>query len=391
MRDGKKVALITGITGQDGSYLADFLLEKGYEVHGIVRRTSSFKSRERIEHLYEKPFESDSEKVHFYLHYGDLTDSSSIEKIIKKVQPDEVYNLGAQSHVGISFEVPENTVNVVALGCLRMLEAIKKLCPKARFYQASSSEQYGKVEETPQTESTRFHPRSPYGCAKVFAHNITRNYREAYGIFACNGILFNHESERRGENFVTRKITSSLARIKAGTQKKLRLGNLNAKRDWGHTLDYVEAMWLMLQQDKPDDYVVGTGEHHSVREFLEEAAKAVGLNIKSNERLGMQEKFLDENGNVIVEIDPKYYRPAEVETLLADPTKAMQKLGWKPKISFKELVQLMARHDLEEAQDQAHLSSTKGIDQEVRSKIQELVRLMANEKNNKEDVVFEPY
>ena len=286
-----KKALITGITGQDGSYLAELLLEKGYEVHGIVRRASTF-NRERIEHL-TNPENFFEEKGGVILHYGDLSDSSSLDKIIALIQPDEVYNLGAQSHVGISFEIPENTVDVVALGALRMLEAIRKHCLKAKFYQASSSEMFGKSEETSQTEKTRFHPRSPYGCAKVFAYNITVNFREAYGIFACNGILFNHESERRGENFVTRKITKSLARIKLGLQKTLKLGNLDAKRDWGYAREYVEAMWLMLQQDTPDDYVIGTGEKYTIREFLEETSKILGLNIHSNDKKGIEEKYID--------------------------------------------------------------------------------------------------
>jgi GDPmannose 4,6-dehydratase len=338
-----KKALITGITGQTGSYLAELLLEKGYEVHGIVRRTSTF-NRERIEHLTnpEKWFEANN----LILHYADLTDSSSIDKIVSLIKPDEIYNLGAQSHVGISFEVPENTVDVVALGALRILEAMKNHCPQARFYQASSSEMFGEVEETPQTERTRFHPRSPYGCAKVFAYNITVNFREAYHLFACNGILFNHESERRAENFVTKKITKGLCKIKLGMQKTLELGNLDAERDWGYAKDYAEAMWLMLQQDKPDDYVVGTGEKHTVREFLEESAKELGMVIKSNGKKGLEEKYLDKNGNVIIEINPVYFRPSEVELLQANPAKAKKVLGWEPKVKFKELVKMMVAYDL---------------------------------------------
>jgi len=347
-----KRALITGLTGQDGSYLTEFLLSKGYEVHGVVRRTSTF-NRERIEHLTspEKWFEINN----LILHYADLTDSSSIDKIISLVKPDEVYNLGAQSHVGISFEVPENTVDVVAIGALRLLEAIRKHCPSAKFYQASSSEMFGKVANTPQDERTPFHPRSPYGCAKVFAYNITVNFREAYGIFACNGILFNHESERRGENFVTRKITRSLTRIKLGLQKTLQIGNLDAERDWGHAKDYVEAMWLMLQQNKSDDYVIGTGEKHTVREFLEETAKFLGMNIRSNGKKGVEEKYLDEEGNIVVEINPVYFRPAEVDLLQADPSKAKYVLGWIPKTNFKELVKIMTSYDLKLAERELHL------------------------------------
>jgi GDP-mannose 4,6-dehydratase len=355
-----KRALITGITGQDGSYLADFLLEKGYEVHGIVRRTST-SNRERINHLSEEgSYLSDSKKANFYTHYGDLTDASSVEEILRKVQPDEIYNLGAQSHVRISFDIPENTVNIVALGTLRMIEGIKKFCPRARFYQASSSEMYGKVQEIPQTEKTPFYPRSPYGRAKVFAYWETVGAREAYGLHASNGILFNHESERRGESFVTRKITMSLARIKVGLQKKMYIGNLDAERDWGHSKDFVEAMWLILQQDKPDDYVIGTGEKHKVREFLEEAARCIGLNIKSNKEKGVNEKYLDENGNVIIEIDSQLFRPAEVDILLANPQKAKIKLGWEPKIKFKELVRLMAEHDLRRAEDEYFLKKKNG-------------------------------
>lgn len=329
-----KRALITGITGQDGSYLAELLLGKGYEVHGMVRRTSTF-NRERIDHLEGK----------LNLHYGDLTDSSSIDGLVATIRPDEIYNLGAQSHVRISFEIPENTVDVVAMGTLRLLEAIRKHCPDAKFYQASSSEMFGLVAETPQTEKTPFHPRSPYGCAKVFAHNLVINYCEAYRIFACNGILFNHESERRGENFVTRKITISMARIKKGLERALQLGNLDAERDWGHAQDYVEAMWLMLQQEKPDDYVIGTGEKHSVREFLEETAKVLSINLHPNGKKGVDEKYVDDNGETIVEINPKFFRPSEVDLLQADQRKAREVLGWTPKITFKELVCRMANAD----------------------------------------------
>tara|TARA_Y100000310_G_scaffold136696_1_gene135547 strand:+ start:2183 stop:3256 length:1074 start_codon:yes stop_codon:yes gene_type:complete len=351
----KKRALITGITGQDGSYLADLLLSKGYEVHGLIRRSSS-RNRERIDHISESgSYTSDSIAQGFFLHYGDLTDSSSMEKIIKKIMPNEVYNLGAQSHVGISFEVPENTVDIVALGTLRLLEAIKKFCPTTRFYQASSSEMFGKVREIPQTEKTPFYPRSPYGRAKVFSYWETIGHREAYNLHASNGILFNHESERRGESFVTRKITSSLARISVGLQKKMFLGNIDAKRDWGHAKDYVEAMWLMLQKDIPGDYVIGTGETHTVREFLEKTAKFMGLEIHSNGKTGIEEKYLDNDGNIIVEIDPRYFRPTEVDILLANPEKAKNELGWEPKIKFEELIKSMSLHDLSIAKKEAYL------------------------------------
>lgn len=331
-----KKALITGITGQDGSYLAELLLEKGYEVHGMVRRTSIM-NRKRIDHIRDK----------IILYYGDLTDSSSIERIIGLVNPHEIYNLGAQSHVRISFDVPENTANSTALGTLRILEAMRKLCPNTKFYQASSSEMFGEVKESPQNEKTKFNPMSPYACSKVFAHHITANYRKAYGLHASCGILFNHESPRRGENFVTRKITLSLARIKLGLQDKLKLGNLDAERDWGYAKDYVEVMWLMLQQDEPGDYVIGTGEKHSVREFLEEAAKNLGLSIESNEEKGINEKYVDENGKIIVEIDPVYFRPSEVDVLIADSSKARRVLGWEPKTDFKKLVEIMVKHDLD--------------------------------------------
>ena len=341
----KKKALITGITGQDGSYLAELLLEKGYEVHGIVRRSSVI-NRQRLDHLIKVDHYTGEERGDMVLHYGDLSDSSSIEKIMREVVPDEIYNLGAQSHVRISFDIPENTTDVVGLGTLRLLEAIKNICPKARFYQASSSEMYGKVKEIPQNENTPFYPRSPYGCAKVFAFNITKNYREAYGIHASNGILFNHESERRGEAFVTRKITLSLSRLKLGIINNFSLGNLDSERDWGHARDYVEAMWLILQRDTPDDYVIGTGEKHSVREFLEESAKLLGLNIKSNGKKGVEEEYLDEKGRAAIKIHPRYFRPAEVDLLVSDPTKARLKIGWAPKIKFKELVRIMTEHDL---------------------------------------------
>jgi len=365
----KKKALITGITGQDGSYLAEFLLKKGYEVHGIVRRASTF-NRERIEHLTKKnKFFENSEGPHIY--YGDLTDSSSIKKIMKEVMPDEIYNLGAQSHVGISFEIPENTSDITALGTLRILDAMKDICPKAKFYQASSSEMFGQVAETPQSEKTPFHPRSPYGCSKVYSYYITINYRESYGLHASNGILFNHESERRGENFVTRKITRTLARIKLGLLDNLFLGNLDAKRDWGHAEDAVEAMWLILQQDEPDDYVIGTGETHSVREFLEEAAKVLGMNIKSNGEKGKEEEYIDETGRVIVKIDAEYFRPAEVDLLCANPAKAKTKLGWQPKTKFKELVKRMVEYDLKLAQKEAYLS---GKENEVGEKINSAIK-----------------
>jgi len=320
-----KRALITGTTGQDGAYLADLLLEKGYEVYGIIRRASTFNT-ERVNHIYQDPHEQD---YRFRLVYGDLSDASSLNKILRDVQPDEIYNLGAQSHVRVSFDIPEYTADVVGLGTLRLLEAIRDTGLKTRFYQASSSEMYGMVREVPQRETTPFYPRSPYACAKVFGFWITVNYRESYGIHASNGILFNHESPRRGETFVTRKITRAVARIKRGLQDKLYLGNLDAQRDWGHAKDYVEAMWLMLQQDEPDDYCVATGEMHSVREFLQEAFT-----------------YLDLDWEKYVEIDQRYFRPAEVDELKGDPTKAREKLGWVPKVSFKELVHDMVDADL---------------------------------------------
>jgi len=342
-----KVALVTGITGQDGSYLAELLLGKGYEVHGIKRRTSLFNT-DRIDHLYHDPHEPDQR---FVLHHGDMTDSSSLIRIIQQVQPDEIYNLAAQSHVAVSFEEPEYTADSDAIGTLRLLEAIRMLGleKKARFYQASTSELYGKVVETPQRESTPFHPRSPYGVAKMYAYWITVNYREAYGLYACNGILFNHESPVRGETFVTRKITRALARIKLGLQDCLYLGNLNAKRDWGHARDYVQAMWLMLQQDKPEDFVIATGEQHSVREFVEGAAAELGMNIRWQGE-GVDEAGSDQEGRMIVRVDPRYFRPAEVESLLGDPSKAREKLGWEPAVRFDELVAEMVREDLKDAE-----------------------------------------
>ena len=342
----KKVALITGITGQDGAYLAEFLLSKGYEVHGIKRRTSLFNTA-RIDHLYH---DSQEKGIPFYLHHGDMTDTSSLQSILAKTQPDEVYNLAAQSHVAVSFEEPEYTANSDAMGVLRLLEAIRilNLTKKTRFYQASTSELYGLVQEIPQKETTPFYPRSPYGVAKLYGYWITVNYREAYGMYACNGILFNHESPIRGETFVTRKITRALARIKLGVQKCVYLGNLDAKRDWGHAKDYVEAMWLMLQQNQPEDYVIGTGQQYSVREFLERAAKILELQIIWKGQ-GVDEKGYDQTGNCIVQIDARYFRPTEVDTLLADPAKAKAELGWQPKISFDELVKEMTLQDLEEA------------------------------------------
>ncbi len=322
-----KKALITGITGQDGSYLAELLLEKGYEVHGIIRRSSSFNTG-RIDHLYQD-FHCDDTKL--FLHYGDLSDSSNLSRLLEKINPDELYNLGAQSHVRVSFETPEYTGDISGLGTLRLLDAIKDTQIKTKFYQASSSELYGKVQEVPQKETTPFYPRSPYAVAKLYSYWITVNYRESYDMFNCNGILFNHESPRRGETFVTRKITRAIAKILAGKQNRLYLGNLDAKRDWGYAKDYVEAMWLMLQQEEPDDYVVATGETHSVREFLEEAFKLVNLDWEKH-----------------VEIDPRYFRPAEVDILLGDPAKAKQKLNWQPKTSFKELVKIMVEADLKE-------------------------------------------
>jgi len=337
-------ALITGITGQDGSYLAEFLLEKGYEVHGIKRRSSSFNTG-RIDHMYEDPRVTDK---NFFIHYGDITDSTNVISLIQKIQPDEIYNLAAQSHVHVSFQIPEYTANVDALGTLRILEAVRLLglSNKIKIYQASTSELYGLVQEIPQSEKTPFYPRSPYGVAKLYGYWITINYREAYNIFACNGILFNHESPRRGETFVTRKITMAAARISKGIQKKLFLGNLDAKRDWGHAKDFVEGMWLMLQQDKPDDYVLSTGEMHTVREFAQKAFEVAGINIIW-EGSGIDKKGINEKtGEVIIEVDPYYFRPTEVNLLIGDSTKARTKLGWKPRISFNDLIVEMVEHDL---------------------------------------------
>jgi len=343
-----KKALITGITGQDGSYLAEFLLGKNYEVHGILRRSSTFNTG-RIEHLYLNEWVKDmKQKRAINLHYGDMTDSSSLIRIIQEIQPDEIYNLAAQSHVKVSFDVPEYTAEADAVGTLRLLEAVRILGLEkhTRIYQASTSELYGKVQEVPQSETTPFYPRSPYGVAKQYGFWITKNYREAYGMFAVNGILFNHESERRGETFVTRKITLAVAAIANGKQNKLYLGNLSARRDWGYAKDYVECMWLILQQDEPDDFVIATGEMHTVREFCTLAFKEAGIELHW-EGEGVNEKGIDQNGRVLVEVDPKYFRPAEVEQLLGDPTKAKQKLGWNPrKTSFEQLVKIMVRHDL---------------------------------------------
>jgi len=346
----EKVALITGVTGQDGSYLAEFLLDKGYQVHGIKRRTSLFNT-DRIDHLYQDLHEKN---VRLVLHHGDLTDSSSLIRIIKQVQPDEIYNLAAQSHVAVSFEEPEYTANSDALGALRILEAIRILGleKKTRFYQASTSELYGLVQDIPQRETTPFYPRSPYAVAKLYAYWITVNYREAYGIYACNGILFNHESPVRGETFVTRKITRALARIKLGMQDCLYLGNLNALRDWGHARDYIEVQWLMLQQEKPDDFVIATGQQYSVRDFVNAAADELGFKIRW-EGSQSDEKGYDSEGRCIVQVDPRYFRPTEVETLLGDASKAKEKLGWTPKTSFKQLVAEMAREDLKEAERDA--------------------------------------
>ncbi len=354
----QKKAFITGITGQDGSYLAEFLLEKGYDVHGLVRRSSNL-NRSRIDSLLDLDQIIDNKKFAFHLHYGNLTDSSSLEKVLGEIKPHEIYNLGAQSHVKISFDVPMETVDVTGLGTLRILEAYRRLCPEAKFYQASSSEMFGEVSENCQSEKTPFHPRSPYGCAKVYSFWQTINYRESYGLHASNGILFNHESERRGENFVTRKITRSLTRIKLGLQQKLLLGNLDSERDWGYTKEFVESMWLILQQDEPDDYVIGTGEKHSVKEFLEESAKYLNLKIKSNGLNGIEEKYLDEQGKVIVEINSKYFRPAEVNFLLADSKKAKEKLNWEPKIKFNELVKIMVDSDLKIAEEEAYIKNRK--------------------------------
>ena len=366
-----KRALITGITGQDGAYLAELLLDKGYEVHGIKRRSSLFNTK-RVDHLYQDPQEED---IRFVLHYGDLTDATNLIRIIQEVQPDEIYNLGAQSHVKVSFESPEYTADTDALGTLRLLEAIRMLGleKKTRFYQASSSELYGKVQETPQTEHTPFYPRSPYACAKLYAYWCTVNYREAYGIFACNGILFNHESPLRGETFVSRKITRAVARIALGLQEKLYLGNLDAMRDWGHAKDFVRAQWLILQQDQPDDYVIATGEQHSVRDFCKRAFSEVGIkldwegtgvNIKGVaadiqpsdllKKYNRREKLRKlREGQTLVAVDPRYFRPTEVDTLLGDPSKARKKLGWKQEVSFSQMIKEMVDHDLKDGMREA--------------------------------------
>lgn len=337
-----KKALITGITGQDGSYLAEFLLEKGYEVHGIIRRASSFNTH-RIDHIYQDPHVTGR---NFFLHFGDLTDSSNVSRLLEKIQPDEIYNLGAQSHVRVSFDIPEYTAQTAGLGTLRILDAIKENNLKTKFYQASSSEMFGKVAETPQNENTAFYPRSPYGVSKLFAHWITKNYRESYDLFAVSGILFNHESPRRGATFVTRKITRGLARIKHGLDDTIHLGNLDARRDWGYAKDYIEGMWLMLQQEKPDDYILATGETHSIREFVETAAKLLDMEIIWQGR-GLDEVGIDQkSGQTIIKIDPKYFRPTEVELLLGDYSKAKKELGWEPKVRFEELVKIMMEADL---------------------------------------------
>lgn len=350
MATDKKIALITGVTGQDGAYLSELLLQKGYEVHGVKRRTSLFNT-DRIDHLIEgEPGHSGR----YILHHGDMTDSSSLLRILQDVQPDEIYNLAAQSHVAVSFEEPEYTANSDALGALRLLEAIRilKLEKKSRFYQASTSELYGLVQETPQTETTPFHPRSPYGVAKLYAYWITVNYREAYGLYACNGILFNHESPLRGETFVTRKITRSLTRIKVGLEDCLHLGNLDALRDWGHARDYVEMMWLMLQQEQPEDFVIATGQQYSVRDFVNAAARELDMRLTWQGE-GVEEKAVDENGRTVVAVNPRYFRPAEVETLLGDASKAREKLGWQPKVPFGDLVREMVAADLQDAERHA--------------------------------------
>jgi GDPmannose 4,6-dehydratase len=353
-----KKALITGITGQDGAYLADFLLEKGYEVHGIKRRTSLFNT-DRIDHLIHDTHEPD---VRLFLHHGDMTDSSSLMHIMQKVQPDEVYNLAAQSHVAVSFEEPEYTANADALGALRLLEAIRilGLQDKTKYYQASTSELFGKVQEVPQKENTPFYPRSPYAVAKLYAYWIAVNYREAYGIFACNGILFNHESPLRGETFVTRKITRALARIKLGLQDKLYLGNLDARRDWGHARDYIEVQWLMLQQDKPEDFVIASGHQYSVRDFVDAAADEIGIKL-TWEGEGVDERGINKDGKCIVSVDPRYFRPTEVESLLGDASKAKEKLGWQPRTSFTDLVREMVKEDLKAA-EKDHLVRVHGYE-----------------------------
>ena len=351
----RKRALITGITGQDGSYLAELLLEKGYEVHGIVRRSSSFNTQ-RIDPIYQDPHEKD---VRLFLHYGDLNDASSLNRILRIVDPAEIYNLGAQSHVKVSFDTPEYTGEVTGLGAARLLEAIRELQIRPRIYQASSSEMYGRVQEVPQSERTPFYPRSPYGVAKVYAYWLTVNYREAYGLYAVNGILFNHESPRRGETFVSRKITRAVGRIVVGLQDRLYLGNLDAQRDWGYAKDYVEAMWRMLQQDQPDDYVIATGSTHTVREFVERSFARAGIEVEW-QGSGLNERGVERGTDrVLVEIDPRYLRPTEVELLLGDASKARAALGWTPATTFEELVVLMTDHDVELARDEQHLSARR--------------------------------
>jgi GDPmannose 4,6-dehydratase len=346
-----KRALITGVTGQDGAYLAELLLKKGYEVHGLKRRASSFNT-ERVDHLYHDPH---TQNVRFRLHYGDLTDATNLLRVVQQVQPDEIYNLGAQSHVAVSFETPEYTANADAIGTLRLLEAIRilRLEKRTRFYQASTSEMFGRVQEIPQTEATPFYPRSPYGVAKLYAHWITVNYREAYGMYACSGILFNHESPIRGETFVSRKITRGLARVREGLQSCIYLGNLDARRDWGHARDYVEAQWLMLQQDEPRDYVIATGEQHSVREFVEKAGTHLGMRIEWRHRGDEEVGFDARSGHTVVRIDPRYYRPTEVDTLLGEASRARRELKWTPSISFDSLVQEMVASDVELARRDA--------------------------------------
>lgn len=339
-----KKALITGITGQDGSYLAELLLDKGYEVHGIIRRSSSINTH-RIDHIYKDPHKAN---VHIFLHYGDLLDSSNISRLIEKIQPDEIYNLGAQSHVKVSFDIPEYTTEASGVSALRVLDAIKENNSPVKYYQASSSEMFGKVQETPQKETTPFYPRSPYACSKVYAYWITKNYRESYNLFASNGILFNHESPRRGETFVTRKVTRGLTRIKSGKEEKLYLGNLDSKRDWGYAKDYVYGMWLMLQQSEPDDYVLATGESHSIKELVETAAALLDIEIVWKGE-GLNEKGIDRKTNkIIVEIDKKYFRPSEVDFLQGDYSKAKNKLGWEPKVKFKELIKIMVEADMQD-------------------------------------------
>lgn len=355
MTMARKKALITGITGQDGSYLAELLIEKGYAVHGIVRRSSSFNTG-RLDAFYQDPHEPDRRLI---LHYGDLNDASSLNRILRLVEPDEIYNLGAQSHVKVSFDTPEYTGDITGLGATRLLEAIRELQIRPRIYQASSSEMYGKVAEVPQSERTPFYPRSPYGVAKVYAFWVTVNYREAYDLFAVNGILFNHESPRRGETFVSRKITRAVGRIKAGLQDRLYLGNLDAKRDWGYAKDYVEAMWLMLQQEQADDYVIATGTTHTVREFCERSFRRAGIEIDWQGSGEAEQGIERGTGRVLIEVDPRYLRPTEVELLLGDPAKAEQKLGWRPSTTFEQLVDIMVDHDLELAADEAHLKTRR--------------------------------